>query len=112
MLVGAHEAEVFEGARARLEAIAYRLLGSATDAEAYVRESLRISSATRDRSTIAACLRELGALALARGEFDEARYLLAESYEGMRELGDLMYAGRSRSLLNPWIGAARILDLT
>jgi predicted ATPase/DNA-binding CsgD family transcriptional regulator/transcriptional regulator with XRE-family HTH domain len=76
-----------------------RLSGRPADAEAYVRESLQISSATRDRSTIAACLRELGALALARGEYEEARYLLAESYEGMREVGDLMYAGRSRSLL-------------
>jgi predicted ATPase/DNA-binding CsgD family transcriptional regulator/DNA-binding XRE family transcriptional regulator len=76
-----------------------RLSGRPADAEVYVRESLRISSATRDRSTIAACLRELGALALARGEFEEARYLLSESYEGMRELGDLMYVGRSRSLL-------------
>jgi predicted ATPase/DNA-binding NarL/FixJ family response regulator len=76
-----------------------RLSGRPADAEMYVRESLRLSSASRDRSTLAACLRELGALALARGEFEEARYLLAESYEGMREVGDLTYAGRSRSLL-------------
>jgi predicted ATPase/DNA-binding NarL/FixJ family response regulator/DNA-binding XRE family transcriptional regulator len=76
-----------------------RLSQRPTQAEAYIRESLRISSATHDLSTIAACLRELGALAVARGELDEARYLLAESYEGMRALGDRMYASRSRALL-------------
>ncbi len=48
MLVGAREVEVFEGARARLEAIAYRLLGSATDAEDAVQDTfLRWQSADR-----------------------------------------------------------------
>lgn len=78
---------------------AARLSGREGDAEEYIRESLRVSGAGHDRSTIAACLRELGALALGRGEFDEARYLLVEGYEGLREVGDLLYAGRSRSLL-------------
>jgi len=76
-----------------------RLAGRPSEAEAHIRDSLRLSSATRDISTVAACLRELGALALARGEWDEARYLLTESYEGMRAVGDPMFTGRSRSLL-------------
>ena len=76
-----------------------RLAGRPAEAEACVRESLRVSSATRDSSTIAACLRELGAQALARGELDEARYLLAESYEGMLAVGDMIFAGRSRAML-------------
>src|SRR3954452_23949705 len=49
MLVGEHEVEVFEGARARLEAIAYRLLGSANDAEDVVQDTfLRWQSADRE----------------------------------------------------------------
>ncbi len=50
MLVGAHEVEVFEGARARLEAIAYRLLGSASEAEDAVQDTfLRWQAADRER---------------------------------------------------------------
>lgn len=49
MSVGTHELEVFEGARARLEAIAYRLLGSATDAEDAVQDTfLRWQAADRE----------------------------------------------------------------
>jgi RNA polymerase sigma-70 factor (TIGR02957 family) len=50
MLVGTRDVEVFEGSRARLEAIAYRLLGSATDAEDVVQDTfLRWQSADRER---------------------------------------------------------------
>ncbi|TQM29083.1 RNA polymerase sigma factor SigJ [Nocardia bhagyanarayanae] len=49
MLVGTHEVEVFENARARLEAIAYRLLGSASDAEDAVQDTfLRWQVADRE----------------------------------------------------------------
>lgn len=49
MLVGEYEVEVFEGARARLEAVAYRLLGSANDAEDVVQDTfLRWQSADRE----------------------------------------------------------------
>src|SRR5688572_4638371 len=49
MQVGVFEVEVFEGARARLEAIAYRLLGSANDAEDVVQDTfLRWQSADRE----------------------------------------------------------------
>ncbi|MFI7115038.1 RNA polymerase sigma-70 factor [Amycolatopsis sp. NPDC049868] len=49
MLTGAREVEVFEGARGRLEAIAYRLLGSASDAEDAVQDTfLRWQSADRE----------------------------------------------------------------
>ncbi|AIG74501.1 ECF subfamily RNA polymerase sigma-24 factor [Amycolatopsis japonica] len=49
MLTGAREVEVFEAARGRLEAIAYRLLGSASDAEDAVQDTfLRWQSADRE----------------------------------------------------------------
>ncbi|MFB9683794.1 RNA polymerase sigma-70 factor [Amycolatopsis plumensis] len=49
MPVAVHEVEVFESARARLEAIAYRLLGSASDAEDAVQDTfLRWQSADHE----------------------------------------------------------------
>ncbi|UUV29802.1 RNA polymerase sigma-70 factor [Amycolatopsis roodepoortensis] len=49
MPTGARDVEVFEAARGRLEAIAYRLLGSATDAEDAVQDTfLRWQSADRE----------------------------------------------------------------
>ncbi|WP_067893530.1 RNA polymerase sigma factor SigJ [Nocardia vaccinii] len=50
MLLGPHEVDLFEESRARLEAIAYRLLGSASDAEDAVQDTfLRWQAADRDR---------------------------------------------------------------
>ncbi|QLY30299.1 RNA polymerase sigma factor SigJ [Nocardia huaxiensis] len=49
MFAGASEADLFESSRGRLEAIAYRLLGSAADAQDAVQDTyLRWSSAERD----------------------------------------------------------------
>jgi RNA polymerase sigma factor (sigma-70 family) len=50
MLLGPREVDLFEGSRARLEAIAYRLLGSAGDAEDAVQDTfLRWQAADRER---------------------------------------------------------------
>lgn len=50
MSLRTHEADLFESSRGRLEAIAYRLLGSASDAEDAVQDAyLRWHAADRDR---------------------------------------------------------------
>jgi predicted ATPase/DNA-binding NarL/FixJ family response regulator len=76
-----------------------RVGGRPAEANALIRECLRVASATRDIPTVATGLRELGALALDRGELAEASYFLTEGYESLRALGDLIYTGRCRSLL-------------
>jgi ATP/maltotriose-dependent transcriptional regulator MalT len=76
-----------------------RVGGRPAEANALIRECLRVASATRDIPTVATGLRELGALALDRGELAEASYFLTEAYESLRSLGDLIYTGRCRSLL-------------
>ena len=51
MRLSPDEVELFEHSRARLEAIAYRLLGSASDAEDAVQDTfLRWQAADRDGS--------------------------------------------------------------
>jgi RNA polymerase sigma-70 factor (ECF subfamily) len=50
MVLSSREIELFEGLRGRLEAIAYRLLGSASDAEDAVQDTfLRWRAADRER---------------------------------------------------------------
>ncbi|NJO82314.1 MAG: response regulator transcription factor [Blastochloris sp.] len=73
--------------------------GDLKRAEAYGHECLRIGSTTHDPPTIARGLRELGALALERGDDDEAAYLLLESCAITRGLEDWWSYGRSRVLL-------------
>jgi len=76
-----------------------RQTGRLDSAEAYGRECLRIGSITHHPHIIARSLRELGALALERGDIDEAAYLLLESCAIMRELEDWWSYSRSRALL-------------
>jgi predicted ATPase/DNA-binding XRE family transcriptional regulator len=76
-----------------------RLRDDLVVAEQTAREALQITSRMHDAPAIARCLRELGIVALARGELDEARYLLTESCESLRSLGDQSAYGRSRYAL-------------
>ncbi|HEY1178805.1 MAG TPA: sigma factor, partial [Phytomonospora sp.] len=55
MALSRHEVDVFEGERGRLEAIAYRLLGSAGDAEDAVQDAfLRWQAADREHVEVPA----------------------------------------------------------
>jgi predicted ATPase/DNA-binding NarL/FixJ family response regulator len=76
-----------------------RQTGGLDRAEAYGREALRIGSITHNPSIIASGLRELGAVALERGDTDEAAYLLSESCAILRQLEDWWSYSRSRTLL-------------
>jgi predicted ATPase/DNA-binding NarL/FixJ family response regulator/transcriptional regulator with XRE-family HTH domain len=76
-----------------------RLAGQWAAAEPYLHESLRIASAIRDQLTTAMCLRELGALAYARGDLEVAHTLLVESCATVRERDAARFYGRSRALL-------------
>jgi predicted ATPase/DNA-binding CsgD family transcriptional regulator/DNA-binding XRE family transcriptional regulator len=79
-------------ARGEATALAYlgdlaRVTGRLAEAAAPLSASLRIASAANDRWALSLTLGILGGLALAQNEFDEARYLLAESLATVRELG-------------------------
>jgi len=76
-----------------------RLGGRVAEAEALVREGLQIAATTRDGGSLGIALRELGALAVERGELEEAHYLFAESYESLYARHDYAVAGRSRAML-------------
>jgi len=65
-----------------------RLRDDLPGAERASREALQICSLSHDAPALARCLRELGAIALARGDLAEARYLLAESCDSLRSLND------------------------
>lgn len=60
---------------------------------------MRVGSQAHDTLTICVSLCQLGAVALERGEPDEAQYLLLESAALGRELGDPWLIGRALSLL-------------
>ena len=75
-----------------------RLEGRLAAAEALTQESLQIGRAAHD-AVIGRWVHDLGALALERGDLDEAYSLLVESCENLRAAGDRWPYGRSRSLL-------------
>jgi predicted ATPase/DNA-binding NarL/FixJ family response regulator len=76
-----------------------RLAGREKAAAPYLHESLQIASAIQDQLATAMCLRELGALASARGDLDTAHYLLTESCAVAGERDAPRFYGRSRALL-------------
>ncbi|HET9222412.1 MAG TPA: LuxR C-terminal-related transcriptional regulator, partial [Roseiflexaceae bacterium] len=78
--------------------------GEVAAARAALQECLQISSANRDRWSVAFALLQLGRVALRQGETAEARYLCAESIEVFRELGDRWSLGLSL------IAAAQVAD--
>jgi predicted ATPase/DNA-binding CsgD family transcriptional regulator len=91
-------------------------------AVSYGRECLQIGSMTHDPPTIARGLRELGAVALERGDIDEAAYLLIESCATTRGLEDWWSYSRSRAplvqaqvrrgeLLAAWQGCGELLQI-
>jgi predicted ATPase/DNA-binding CsgD family transcriptional regulator len=75
-----------------------RLTGNPA-ALSYLDESMQIARTTQDTQAMASCLREMGAQALAHGEFVKARQLLTESCVLARELAAPRIYGRSRQLL-------------
>jgi DNA-binding CsgD family transcriptional regulator len=75
-----------------------RLHGRATAAEAAVRTGLEIGTAHQDILTFALVERELSALALNRGQVDEAYELIAKSCARLRETGDVITYVRSCAL--------------
>jgi predicted ATPase/DNA-binding CsgD family transcriptional regulator len=99
-----------------------RHTGRLDTAASYGRECLRIGSVTQSRRTIASALHNLGAVALERGDTDEACYLLSESCDILRDLEDWWSYSRSRAplvqtqvrrgeLLAAWQGCGELLRI-
>lgn len=76
-----------------------RHTGRLDTAASYGRECLRIGSVTESKRTVASALHNLGAVALERGDSDEACYLLSESCDILRDLEDWWSYSRVRTLL-------------
>jgi predicted ATPase/DNA-binding CsgD family transcriptional regulator/transcriptional regulator with XRE-family HTH domain len=83
-----------------------RLGGRNSEAERYAREALHLGIEGQDPMMVAWALRELGLVAYEQGDLDEARYLLSESCEGMRAIGERWLYGRSRAPL-AWVEVRR-----
>jgi predicted ATPase/DNA-binding CsgD family transcriptional regulator/transcriptional regulator with XRE-family HTH domain len=73
--------------------------GRLAEAEAHAQEGLRLSSTLRDTPGVGRALHDLGALAVARGDLDEAYYLCVESCTTLHALGDMWPYGLSRAQL-------------
>jgi len=68
-------------------------VGRPAEALARARAAMRWAAEARDRFVIGLCLLALASLAAGQGDLDEAGYLLSESAEVMRGIGDWWFLG-------------------